>query len=219
MTDVFGKDDPISGTERELGSRHRDGGETRTILMRRRYDAEVEDVWDACTDPDRLSRFFMKPSGDLRQGGTFSFEGNAGGRILRCEPPRRLTVTWVYGEAGDLPEDQVELRLSPSGDGTELELEHSSFGKITGLLLNDPEKGLWGLGAGWELGLIALGTYLRGEFPDVAPAEIGNMPEITDLADRISLAWAAVLDKAAPGSAASTASDSAASTTSDEDPA
>ncbi|MEU8266303.1 SRPBCC family protein [Sphaerisporangium sp. NPDC049002] len=211
MTDVFGKDDPISGTERELGSRHRDGGETRTILMRRRYDAEVEDVWDACTDPDRLSRFFMRPSGDLREGGTFSFEGNAGGRILRCEPPRRLTVTWVSGEVGDLPEDQVELRLSPSGDGTELELEHSSFGKITDLVLNDPEKGLWGLGAGWELGLIGLGTFLRGEFPDAAPTEIGDLPEITDLADQISRAWAGVLDEAGltsgPGRGTGTASD------------
>ncbi|WP_405143722.1 SRPBCC family protein [Sphaerisporangium sp. NBC_01403] len=197
VTGVTGKDDPISGTERELGTRHRDSGEARTILMRRRYDAEIEDVWDACTDPDRMSRFFMKPSGDLRQGGTFSFEGNASGRILRCEPPRRLTVTWVYGEVGDLPEDQVELRLSTGDDGrTELELEHSSFGKITDSLLNDPEKGLWGLGAGWELGLIALGAFLRGEFPDVAPAEVGNMAEIADLADRISLAWAAVLAEA-----------------------
>src|SRR3712207_1955335 len=74
--------------------------------MWRRYDAPIEDLWDACTDPDRISRWFIKPTGDPRPGGTFSLEDNASGEILHCEPPRLLTVTWCYPGR---PVDEVEL--------------------------------------------------------------------------------------------------------------
>jgi uncharacterized protein YndB with AHSA1/START domain len=88
----------IADTEREIRTRRTaDGGQAQSILMRRRYDAPVADVWDACTDPDRLARFFARPEGDPRAGGTFRFAGNAHGDILRCEPPQLLRITWCYG--------------------------------------------------------------------------------------------------------------------------
>jgi uncharacterized protein YndB with AHSA1/START domain len=181
-------------SERALGVQDLHGHEAQTLLIRRRYTADAEDVWDACTDPDRMARFFMRPQGDLREGGTFSFQGNAGGTILRCEPPRRLRVTWVYGDPGDLPPDEVELRIVPDGtDRTVLELEHVSAGGIDPYLLNDKAQGIFGLGAGWELGLVALGWHLAGTFPDVEPAALEETPEIAALADRISDAWAEVL--------------------------
>jgi uncharacterized protein YndB with AHSA1/START domain len=37
-------------------------------LKRRTYDADIEDVWSALTDPDRMKRWFMPISGDLRVG-------------------------------------------------------------------------------------------------------------------------------------------------------
>ena len=79
------------------------------------YDAPIEDVWDALTDPERIGRWFLPISGDYRLGGRYQFEGNAGGEIVACERPHRLRVTWVYGEAAS-PADvsEVELRLSPS---------------------------------------------------------------------------------------------------------
>ena len=60
-------------------------GEGRTVVLRRRYAAAVEDVWDAITDPERIGRWFLPVSGDFRPGGTYQLEGNAGGTILRCE--------------------------------------------------------------------------------------------------------------------------------------
>ncbi len=48
MTDIAGS---LTTTHREVGSRRIATGEARTALMRRRYDAPIEDVWDACTDP------------------------------------------------------------------------------------------------------------------------------------------------------------------------
>jgi uncharacterized protein YndB with AHSA1/START domain len=73
----------------------------------------------ACTTADRIGRWFMPVTGDLRLGGKYQLEGNAGGEILSCEPPRRLRVTWVMGEGAA---SEVEVRLSP-GDGAENVLE------------------------------------------------------------------------------------------------
>ena len=95
-------------------------GELVSVLLRRSYDAPTGDVWDALTQPDRIKRWFMPISGELRAGGSFQLEGNAGGDILTCEPPRLLKVS--FGG----PTSIVELRLTPEGDGaTVLELEHT----------------------------------------------------------------------------------------------
>ena len=178
---------------REVGSRRIAAGEARTAHMRRRYDAPIEDVWDACTDPERISRWFIKPTGDLRAGGTFKLEGNASGEILRCEPPRLLRVTWSYP---DRPVDQLELRLSPGEDGeTVLELEHASVAEV--FITNDPETGTWGIGSGWEAPLDYLAKYLRGELPDAPAAEWWEpTPEDAELGNRRGHAWAAVIEAA-----------------------
>src|SRR5690348_9971446 len=80
-------------------------GERVSVLLRRDYGAPVGDVWDAMTQPDRIKRWFMPISGDLRVGGSFQLEGNAGGEILTCDPPRLLRVT--FGG----PTSVVEVRL------------------------------------------------------------------------------------------------------------
>src|SRR5258706_15842676 len=86
------------------------------VTVTRRYPAPVEDVWDAIVDPHRLRRWFLPISGDLRVGGTFQLEGNAGGSILACEAPRLLRVTFG-GETS-----VVEVRLTAEGDETLFEL-------------------------------------------------------------------------------------------------
>ncbi|MBX6358163.1 MAG: polyketide cyclase, partial [Micromonosporaceae bacterium] len=47
----------------EVGSVHREvrdgrvpAGEGKTVLIRRTYPSAVEDMWDAITDPERISR-------------------------------------------------------------------------------------------------------------------------------------------------------------------
>ena len=110
----------LEAIHREVGKGPAEGGEEIGVLLRRTYPALIEDVWDAVTDPERIERWFLPLSGDLRRGGNFQLEGNAGGDILECEPPTRLRVT--FGS----PTSLVELRLSPYGDeSTILELEHT----------------------------------------------------------------------------------------------
>jgi hypothetical protein len=38
----------LTATHREVGRRRIAAGEARTALMRRRYEAPIEEVWDAC---------------------------------------------------------------------------------------------------------------------------------------------------------------------------
>lgn len=168
----------------------------RSLLIRREYDARIADVWDAITNPERLSRWFLPVTGDLREGGTFQLRDNAGGEIRRCEGPRLLAVTWAYGDA---PASDVEIRLSETAGVTTLELYHAPVaetidfgGRDIDPVLNDAETGVWGVGAGWEMGAIALASYLKGEFPaDPAAAEMS--PELIEAANRISLAWTDVV--------------------------
>src|SRR5262249_22364673 len=104
---------------RRTYGREPDGG--HVVELRRTYDAPPAAPWGACTDPERIPPWWMPVSGDLRLGGRFQLEGNAGGDITECEPPRRLALTWEFG--GDA--SVVTLDLTPAGDATELVLRHA----------------------------------------------------------------------------------------------
>lgn len=188
-------------TVRSIGQRTIAAGDARTLVIRRHYAAPVETVWGACTDPDWLERFFLRPSGDLREGGSFSLEGNASGDIVRCLPPSLLSLTWAYA---DRPVDEVELRFGDAGDGgTWLELDHATVsrtvttedGREIDPFLNDALSGMFGMGAGWELGLLALDAVLNGQTP-AAGQDDEQMATMMVLADRCGEGWAAVVPAA-----------------------
>jgi uncharacterized protein YndB with AHSA1/START domain len=158
-------------------------GEHVSVLLRRSYDAPAEDVWDALTDPDRMKRWFLPISGDLRVGGSFQLEGNAGGEILACEPPRLLRVTF------GAPNSIVELRLTPQGDGdTALELEHT-----VPIELAQSGAGALYVGPGWDGALLGLGLFLRGEAVG-DPVAAANSPEARAFSKQSVHAWAAVVE-------------------------
>ncbi|SCK46887.1 SRPBCC family protein [Streptomyces sp. WMMB 322] len=181
----------INTIHRKVGSRRVGEEEARTVLLRRTYDATAEDVWDACTDPERISRWFLPVSGDLKLGGHYQLEGNAGGEILRCEPPRLLKVSWVMGDSTALSE--VEVRLTPEGpegaEKTHFELEH--------VAVVPPEFwdqfGPGAVGVGWDLTLLGLGMHLRGE--SVGDHEkFETSDEGRELMTRSSEAWGAAYE-------------------------
>jgi len=151
MTQVEGTEQ-INAVTRRVGSGVFREGEARTVQIGRTYDAPPEDVWDACTNPERLPRWFLPVSGDLREGGRYQVQGNAGGLIERCEPPKSFTATWEFG--GQV--SWIELRLSEvAGGGTRLELEHIAH-------VNDhwAQFGPGAVGVGWDLALLGLTRHL-----------------------------------------------------------
>lgn len=186
MTDI---DHEIDATTRTVGTTKLPVGDAKTVLLRRTYDADIDDVWDAITNPDRISRWFLPVTGDLRVGGTYQTQGNAGGEILVCEPPRLLRVSWVMGEPKEDDVSEVEVRLSSGADGTTVfELEHTAT--------PDPEFwsrfGPGAVGVGWDLAVLGLGMYLQGKAPDPAERaawDAAQSPEAREFMTRCSEAW------------------------------
>ena len=111
MTDFV---DEINRLHRRVGTRQVEAGEARTVLLRRSYDAEIADVWDAVTSPERIARWFLPVSGEFKVGGRYQLEGQAGGEILQCDRPTLLRVSWLYGP--DPGFSEVSLRLTPEGE-------------------------------------------------------------------------------------------------------
>src|SRR3979409_640310 len=87
----------IDAVQREVGTRVLDSGEVRTVTISQSYHAPIDDLWDACTNPDRIPRWFLPISGDLRLNGRYQLEGNAAGTIESCDPPRSFRATWEFG--------------------------------------------------------------------------------------------------------------------------
>jgi hypothetical protein len=61
--------DELAAVRRVMGKGSVPAGEAYTVELRRRYDAEIDDVWDAITSPERLHRWLKPVTGDLRLGG------------------------------------------------------------------------------------------------------------------------------------------------------
>jgi uncharacterized protein YndB with AHSA1/START domain len=170
----------IGAIQREVRRTPReDGGESVTVLARRTYAASPEDTWSALTDPSRIVRWFMPISGDLRAGGTFQLEGNAGGDILECERPRRLRVT--FGSETSF----LELRLTPDGnEATTLELEHT----VPIEMAQSGAGALW-VGPGWDGAMLGLSLFLAGEVVN-DPVAAANAPETIAFNEQSVRAWA-----------------------------
>jgi uncharacterized protein YndB with AHSA1/START domain len=137
---------------REVVSTTHDGKLARAVVAERTYDADVEDVWDAITNAERIPRWFLPVSGDLRLGGRYQLEGNAGGTITACDAPHHLAVTWEFGGSVTW----VEVHISPADDGTTLRLAHVAH-------IDDAqweEFGPGAVGIGWDLTLTALAEHL-----------------------------------------------------------
>src|SRR6516225_8438295 len=143
----------INEVRREVGTKVLEAGEARVVTISQTYEGSLDDVWDASTNPERIPRWFLPVSGDLRVGGRYQLEGNAGGTIERCDPPNAFDATWEYG--GDT--SWIEVRLSAVGAGrTRLQLEHIADADDT----RWTEFGPGAVGVGWDLALIGLFLHL-----------------------------------------------------------
>lgn len=162
------------GSGRILGSlRSADG--KGVVRMEDRFDTDIDDLWSALTDPDRLARWYGQVEGDLRPGGEYrahvfasGWEGT--GRIQACEPPRRLVVK---GKDPDEPNEEVtEVTLTADGGQTILVIEQRGL----------PLDKLAAYGAGMQVHVEDLGAHITGrERADEARwAEL--MPAYQDLA-------------------------------------
>jgi uncharacterized protein YndB with AHSA1/START domain len=143
----------ISAIQRSVGERVLPAGEARVITVRRTYRAGIDEVWDACTNPERIRRWFLPVSGELRVGGRYQLDGNAGGTVQRCDPPNGFAATWEMG--GQV--SGIEVRLSIEDDMTLFELEHVAHVSEELWL----EYGPGAVGVGWDLAVLGLGLHVE----------------------------------------------------------
>ncbi|MEJ3404669.1 SRPBCC family protein [Rathayibacter sp. YIM 133350] len=117
------------------------------------YETDIEDLWQACTTPDRLARWIAEVSGDLSVGGaiqarfTSSWEGS--GRIDSCERPHHLSLTMTEAPG---EQTEVEAWLTQEGDKTRLVVEERGL----------PLDKVHFYGAGWQAHLEDLTRSLAG---------------------------------------------------------
>ncbi|GGA54658.1 ATPase [Pseudoclavibacter endophyticus] len=156
-------------------------GESHQVILERAFGTGAADLWNACTNPQRLSRWFEPVRGDLTLGGRYTLTtSGTEGEIRRCEPPRHLAITWEY--QGNI--SHVDVEVIPAAN------------ELTLLRLTHPDDhwdtyGPAAAGVGWEESLRALSRYLGGDArcdPDAMEAFAGT-PEGQELTRRAANAW------------------------------
>ena len=181
--------DPVTeagAVRRAIETAERDGTPMKLLIAERTYPTTMDDLWDALTNAERIPRWFLPITGELRPGGRYQLEGNAGGEVLACDPPRRFEVTWEYG--GDVSWVTVELRASDDGDGTVLELRHHA--PVSDEMAE--QFGPGAVGIGWEMGLMGLGLHVASGETVTGEESVAwqGSPNAHDFIRRSSAAWA-----------------------------
>ena len=185
-TDTTIHDEP----DPELRRRMIPAGMARVAVFTRTYETTVEDLWDACTNPERLRRWYVPVTGDLRVGGRFEQVTMGSGTILVCDAPRVLKVSLGGGA------DEIELRLSSGpGDGTiTLELQHATT-LDTHEIGGQGYDAIFCMGGGYYPRLLALDLHLRGTLPDDYNSIAFHLdPSMRPTIERGSAAMAALLE-------------------------
>jgi uncharacterized protein YndB with AHSA1/START domain len=149
----------------------------------------IDDLWSAITDPARLARWYAQVEGDLRPGGQFrtyvaADDIESSGRIVACEPPRRVVVTtretdesWRKGNGVPPFEEILEATLTADGDHAILVIE------VQGMPLDK----IAFYGAGWQIHAESLAAYLAGrERGDTEARWAELVPPYQDLAANVS---------------------------------
>lgn len=160
----------IGAVTRAITTIEKDGRPARALVATRSYDTSIDDLWDALTSAERIPRWFLPISGDLRLGGRYQLQGNAGGQVTRCDPPRAFELTWEM--MGQVSWVTVELS-SEAQERTMLRLEHIAH------VPDDmwDQYGPGAVGVGWDSALFGLDQHFEtGDRvrPEDAMAWIGS---------------------------------------------
>ena len=155
-------------TTTQLGRRETRGGAEHLVLTRT-FVAPLDDVWAACTDPERMQRWIGTWRGDPSSG-EVAFRMTAEGEdvpeevyvVDACEPPRRFVVR--SREAAPFSEDASGPRVT-----WQLTLELTETDGVTTLTFTQvvPDGPLGAdvaasVGPGWDYYLDRLGAALDG---------------------------------------------------------
>ena len=142
----------LDAVERSVMALERDGRPAHAVTLSRSCETKVDDLWDTVTNGECIPHWFLPISGELKLGGRYQLQDNAGGVITACEPLSHFALTWEFG--GEV--SWVEVRISEEGaDRARLTLTHTTHDSE-----HWSEYGPGAVGVGWGLGLMGLAMHL-----------------------------------------------------------
>ncbi|WJR35943.1 SRPBCC family protein [Mycobacteroides immunogenum] len=159
----------LNAVRRTVGTKTFQARQARVVTVSQTYDTDAVDLWDACTNAERIARWFLPITGELRLGGHYSLEGNASGTVLSCDAPRAFSATWeAMGEVS-----WIEVTISPESENPE---ERAIFTLEHIFHIGDDDEhwqqfGPGAVGVGWDSGLLGLAGYLASPGDRITPEE------------------------------------------------
>ena len=172
----------LNAINRSVSFLDRDGQPAVAVGLSRVFDVTLLDMWDAVTSANRIPLWFLPITGELRHGGRYQLEGNAGGTIETCDYLNHIGLTWEFGD----DTSWVDIRFTHArGNRARLTLTHTS-------ILSDfwDTYGPGATGVGWEMGFLGLALYTSDpnfEKPD--PEEFAYSPDGKAMLTNSSEAW------------------------------
>ena len=89
-------DQQAGNVARAVADREVQGRPAKVVVLAQTYPTDQTDLWDAVTNAERLPRWFAPVTGELREGGRYQVQGNAGGTVTRCDAPKAFDATWEW---------------------------------------------------------------------------------------------------------------------------
>jgi uncharacterized protein YndB with AHSA1/START domain len=141
-----------------------------------------EKVWEALTSTEFTTRFFFGRSVEIepKVGGSFILRMPDGrfdikGRVVECDPPRRLSVTWGvdWMEFRELPETLVTYDIEPMGGSVKLTMTEAFQWEV-------PDAILAGGRQGWPFILSSLKSVLETGKPVPVSGKMGPPKEMME---------------------------------------
>ncbi len=142
------------------------GKDETTLVIRRSFDADMETLFRALTDPQALKDWFgpgaarvNHATSDLRVGGKWAIGMTGGdgeahdvsGEYVEIDVPRKIVFTWAWRSTPDRV-SRVTYTLAPEGAGrTRLTLTHERLADAT---VRDRHE------SGWNASLDKLAPWL-----------------------------------------------------------
>lgn len=178
----FNVEENLDAVNRSVSSLERDGQPAHVVILSRSYPTSASDLWDAATNAERIPHWFLPISGNLELGGSYQFEGNAGGRITACQPRSHYAITWEFGGFVTW----VNVRVAGDGPGrARFTVTHTTHHSD-----HWDSYGPGATGVGFEMGLLGLAMHLTDPTqPKPDPLEFAMSPSGKAMLTGSSQAW------------------------------
>ena len=123
------------------------------VLAEQEYDASIETVWKAITDPDQMRQWFFETMQDFRPEPGFETQFNVRAegkdylhlwKVTEVVPNKKIVYNWRYG--GYPGDSFVFWELSETANGTLLRFTHQgheTFSQDDPVFSRESAEGAW----------------------------------------------------------------------------